>query len=149
MIKVYLAGPIRGLAYDIALGWREMMRTQLYPDITTYSPMRGKEALEGQECLDESNLITDDPTCTSKGIVGRDYNDVRTCDLLFVNLLGAQQYSIGTISEIAAAHVLNKPIILLMEAGNIHDHPFITEPPLYWVDGFDTAIELTKFVLLP
>lgn len=148
MFKVYLAGPIRGLSYIEATQWRWHVSCMLLPDITTYSPMRGKEALEGSGCLDERDLITDDPTFTPKGIVGRDYNDVRNCDLLFANLLDAK-YSIGTISEIAAAHILNKPIVLVMEQGNIHDHPFITEPAMYWVDDLDKAIELTKLVLLP
>lgn len=149
MSKVYLAGPIRGLSYDDTTRWREYMQCMLLPDITTYSPMRGKEALSGSSCLDERDLITNDPTFTPKGIVGRDYNDVRNCDLLLANLLGAKRYSIGTISEIAAAHVLNKPIILVMEEGNIHDHPFVTEPAMYWVNDLDTAMDLIIGVLLP
>jgi len=149
MVKVYLSGPIRGLSYDQAVGWRDNVHVALYPEITTYSPMRGKEALAGCECLDERDLITDDSAFTVKGIVGRDYNDVRICDLLFINLLGAKQFSVGTISEIAAAHMLNKPIVLVMERWNIHDHPFVTEPPIYWVDNLDKAIALTKGVLLP
>ena len=68
---------------------------------------------------------------------------------MFVNLLGATECSIGTISEIAAAHILDKPIVLIMETGGIHDHPFVTEPSLYWVDGLDKAIDLTKMILLP
>lgn len=149
MIKVYLAGPIRGLAYVYAVSWREYVADQLWPEITGYSPMRGKESLSDSQNMDERELVTDDPVFTPKDIVHRDFHDVRTCDLLFVNLLDAKQVSIGTVSEIAAAYTLQKPIILVMEEGGIHDHPFVTEPSLYWVGNLDKAIALTKMVLLP
>ena len=58
----------------------------------------------------------------------RDRFDATRCDLLFVNLLGAKETSIGTVMEIAWADLLRKPIVLAIEPeGNIHDHGMIKE----------------------
>ena len=81
MIKVYLAGPIRGLSYDDAVDWRDYVMDQLLPQITAYSPMRGKELLCNSTKLSNENLFTDNPVFTAKGIVRRDFYDIRSCDL--------------------------------------------------------------------
>ncbi len=162
MIKVYLAGPIYGLSYGQATEWRDYVTEQLAPEITAYSPLRGGALLSGSEDMDERELITHDPMFSC--IVGRDFNDVRTCDLVFVNLSHAKQCSIGTIAEMAAAYAFNKPIVLVMDEGNIHDRLFVTKLALYWVkvaaddlinshpgtsDAIKQAVKLTRLVLLP
>lgn len=149
MIKVYPSSPIRGLSYIEATAWRDYITKKLSPEITVYSPMRGKECLLDSLEIDERNFV-DDPLFEAKTIVASDFGDIRDCDLMLVNLLGATHLSVGTIGEIGGAHMLHKRIVLVMEkSGNVHDHPFVTEPAMAWLDDLDQAIVFVKRTLLP
>ncbi len=124
--KVYLAGPITGVTYTDCTDWRDYMRDKLPSNIETYSPMRGKTRLSdranGNVILDS---YEDDPLSSNKGINARDYNDVKTCDAVFVNFLGAKRVSIGTVMEIAWARAFNKPVVCVMEKDNLHNHSML------------------------
>ena len=86
---------------------------------------------------------------SSKAIVARDSYDVRSCDIMLINLLHATEKSIGTISEIAWAWLLNKPMVLVMqEHGNCHEHAFIREMCSHQTTDLDHGISLVKLILL-
>jgi hypothetical protein len=75
--------------------------------IVGYSPMRAKEYLAGL------GVLSGDPSAyenfilsSAKGITYRDSWDVATCDLMLVNLMGAETISIGTVLEVGMGYSL-------------------------------------------
>lgn len=148
--SVYLAGPITGLSFGAAQDWREYA-IQYFTDlgIDAFSPLRGKYYLNGEKELKDSYAQTVSPLSTPHAIVTRDRFDTTSRDLLLVNFLGATKVSIGTVMEIAWADMLRKPIILVMEAGNVHTHSMLTEVSGYIVTDLDEALDVAAKVLLP
>lgn len=146
--SVYLAGPITGTSYEQTSNWRNSVREQLWPDIECFSPTRGKVWLESSK--DIADKYDDFVLSTQRGVMVRDFNDCKERDLIFVNLLGAQRVSIGTVMEIAWGYAYRKPIVVVMEkTGNVHDHAMIREADILRVETIDEAVVLTRTVLLP
>jgi nucleoside 2-deoxyribosyltransferase len=149
MKKVYLAGPITGISYGEAVDWREHARKFLREfGIDGYSPMRAKDYLRGEKQI-ASFYQADTPLSTSRGIMTRDRWDVRTADLVLVNVLHAQKVSIGTVMEIAWADMLRTPVVLVAEEQNVHAHPMISEATGFRVDTLEAGLALAVQVLLP
>lgn len=150
---VYLCGPITGLTYgDARHSWRKHFPSLLPEHIFCLSPMRGAELMHKNQVLMpkaeyDSQHIIENP----RGILTRDENDIRTCDLMVANFLGAPKPSIGSICEFGMARVLRKPVVLVMEkdGSNVHTHGFITEIACYWVDSLEDAAEVTTTLLTP
>ena len=86
---------------------------------------------------------------TSRGIMVRDFNDVKRCDALLVNLIGLTKPSMGTIMELAWAYAMQKPAVVAMEReGNPHDlHPMIHEAVSFRVETLDEAIDSVAVIL--
>lgn len=156
---IYLAGPITGLSYDDARnGWRREIAEMIGPDIDCYSPMRAKEFLAKETVLRGDPNMYDDVIATASGILTRDFNDVKQCDAMIANFLGAEKVSIGTCCEFGFAYALRKPVILVMENDihqgsshwhNVHDHAFIDEIAGYRVDNLEDAAFIARSLLLP
>lgn len=163
---IYLAGPITGVAYgDARDGWRNEFDALLHeryvdsrggyakrnPHIHCISPMRGERLMDGRNVVHqgmeyESSHHIENP----KGILTRDANDVANCDLIVANFTGATRVSIGTCAEFGMAHVLRKPLVLVMEKeGNPHHHGFITEIATYWVQDLAKAADIAQVLLTP
>lgn len=156
--SVYLAGPITGLSYGEAKnGWRAEFAKLLAaraPHIECYSPMRSKEFLSDQQNLECRGVDLDKiehALSRPLGILTRDGNDVAQRDAVVACFLGAQRVSIGTVWEIgfASAQHPRKPIIVVMEKDNIHDHVFITHSSGYVVETLDEAALITGSLLTP
>jgi nucleoside 2-deoxyribosyltransferase len=64
---------------------------------------------------------------TNHAIIERDRWMVRQCDILYINLKGATEKSIGSIMELAWACMLDKYVVLVMDDGNVHEHAFVVE----------------------
>ena len=176
---IYLAGPITGLTWAEATDWRKHTIDK-FKDLSGYgrkmnnyvalSPLRGKEYLEKE--TDIKDEYDEFQLSTSKMINSRDMFDVRRSDLLIVNLLNATRVSIGTMLEIGAAYILNKPIIVVMEEQkssllvnedaskrlvlsdpnddilkNVHDHSMLREQATVIVSDVDTAIHFALELL--
>ncbi len=151
MKKVYLAGPITGLSYEESTAWREeAYKNLLHFNIEAYSPMRFKKYLEKCKILSDIG----DPyksisvLSSHRGITTRDRYDATTCDLIFVNFLGAKKVSIGTVMEVAWADLKRIPIVVCMEdEGNPHDHGMINECTGFRVNSINEGLVITKAVL--
>lgn len=149
MKKIYLAGPITGLTYaESAFGWRETIKT-LLPEFDLFSPMRGKDFLAKDGVLrgaDERH-----PVSSINGILGRDRNDVRTCDLMIACFLEDPGVpSLGTAMEFGWADAWRKPIIMVAEPTSAQrNHPMLQGAATYIVDTLQEAAELSKHLLLP
>ena len=140
--RVYLAGGIAGLSGPDAIDWRDDMLTRfLEYKVLAREPMRAKRVLRSQESIsrDFHTYADKGHFFTSKGIMTRDFNDVKQADVLLVNLLGATTPSLGTIMELAWAYALQKPAVVCIEAsGNPHDnHPMIHEAMPFRVTSLD------------
>jgi len=162
---VYLAGPISGLSYGEATGWRTEVRDQLLRSgIKAASPLRAKVYI--RECveIDQASPAIDFPDqgmpspgmdevavnvmSNSRGITTRDRFDCLNCDVLFVNLLDTEKVSIGTVMEIAWADAWRKPIVLVMEdESNLHDHAMIRECVGFRVPTVSEGVEIVKAIL--
>lgn len=146
--KIYLAGPITGLTFDNCTEWRCYAAGKFEPEIDAFSPLRCKYYLPKTEALQDQ--YTDFVLSTQRGIYGRDFNDVNTCDLLFVNLLGAKIVSIGTVMEIAWGAMRRIPIVLVMEdTGNVHEHSMLREACPFRVNNLEDGIWTARAILLP
>lgn len=150
--KVYLAGPITGLNYEGTMSWREyaidkfkqMADTQ--KRIIGVSPMRAKEYLSHLENIGNANGALG-KLSGGKAVVTRDRNDVYTCDAVLMNLQDAKRVSIGTMIEVGWADAFKKPIVLMLEPGNIHQHDMVTEISGFRADNLDEAIHLINAIL--
>lgn len=121
MKKVYLAGPITGTTYDGCTSWRDEAKEKLLDNgLEGFSPMRGKAYLSKEDKIKDS--YADHTMSSITGINVRDYNDCKTADAIFVNLIGAEKVSIGTVMEIAWARAFQVPCVIVMEKGSLHDH---------------------------
>jgi len=143
MPKIYLSGPISGLTFGECTDWREYVAARLPGSV---SPLRGKEFLKSVGVINQS--YENHPFATAKGITTRDRNDVRTCDLMLVNLLGATKITIGTMIEIGWADAFRKPIVLVMEEDNLHSHPILNTCCGFICRTLDEGIECAKIVLM-
>ena len=147
-MSVYAAGPITGTSYSEATDWRFRVKESLAPDIDCFSPLRGKSYLMNETSIADS--YEDSILSSQRKIFARDSFDCLRCDALFVNLLGAERVSIGTVMEIAWMWGYRKPIVLVMEKdGNLHNHAMIREACPFQVDDLDTGIALMRSLLLP
>lgn len=152
MSLVYLAGGIAGLSGKGATDWRKHATDQLQGyGIVTRDPMRAKQALSAQAQISHNfNDYADNGVFfKSRAIMTRDFNDVKQCDALLVNLLGAVKPSLGTIMELAWAYALQKPAVVVIEAsGNPHDlHPMLFEAMPFRVTSLDEGILSVAIIL--
>ena len=146
--SVYLAGPITGQSYDGATDWRKEVINKLPPGILGFSPLRSKTYLLNETSIADS--YEQKVMSSQRGIYARDHYDCQRCDAIFVNLLGADRVSIGTVMEIAWGAAYDKPIILVMEEdGNLHDHAMIREACPLTVRDIDEGIHILTSLLLP
>jgi nucleoside 2-deoxyribosyltransferase len=146
--RCYLSGPITGLNLEEAQGWRKRVTDELVEmGCEVYDPLRGEAALSNQEVI-QSDLETmgkaNDPLITDAAIVSGDFHDVRNCDIVLANFLGAQRVSTGSVCEITMAYEHDKVIILVMEKDgtNLHDNPFIRQMQSVWVETLEEAVEV-------
>ena len=155
---VYLAGPITGESYAGCTDWREAARKELAPHIAGLSPMRAKDYLENEGMV--GHAYEDTALSSARGIMTRDFFDVRNCDVLLANLLGAERVSIGTVMEIAWAHAFRTPVVLVIEPAvlehfqqlpptdaNVHEHAMIREAAGFRVETLAEGLEVCKAIL--
>lgn len=145
--KIYLAGQISGLSYDGTVEWRDEAAFELGTNFLCLSPMRAKDFLEKTGVEIEEGMFTnpiENALTSPKGIVARDHNDVMTCDAVLMYLLNPTKVSIGTMIEIGWAHAYRKPIILVMDRGNIHDHSMVTEIASFIVPDLESGIKIIQ-----
>ena len=144
---LFLSGPITGISYNESTDWREYVARKMPPYIKAVSPMRGKQYLSNEMVINDS--YEENPLSSQKGITCRDRMDVGRCDMLLANFLGAKKVSIGSIMEIAWADAWRKPIVLVMEKGNVHEHAIIREVAGFITSSLDEAIDIVIAVLSP
>lgn len=147
---VYLAGPITGLSYGESVDWRDeamgLLRHGPRP-LRGLSPMRAKSYLAGERRITGS--YEDTALSSKKGITARDRWDVERCDVVLMNLLGAESVSIGTMIEAGWADSYRKPVVLVIEEnGNVNDHPILREIGGFHVGTLEAGVNIVRALLL-
>lgn len=162
---IYLAGPITGLSYEAArLGWRVEFKALLPEHILALSPMRGKDYLVDEGILaGDANMYPEHLMSTPSGIVCRDRNDVKNCDVMVANFLGADRASVGTAIEFGWADAFVKPIVMIIEPDgliekkgmhafevtNPHWHGMMNEMAGYVTHTVEEAAHVCTHLLTP
>lgn len=145
----YLAGPIAGLNYAGATEWRvDAVDWLAMKGIKGLSPMRAKHFLKNVETFTKDcTAYAGNVLSTPRGIMTRDRYDATRCDVLLVNLLGADKVSMGTVMEIAWADLTRTPIVCVMEPGNPHEHAMVNEAIGYRVNTLEEALSVVAAIL--
>ena len=141
--RVYLAGPIRYTSYVSATGWRDDVAGVLRAaGIEPLSPMRGKGYLRNETVINGpfGNGSYPQALSTPAAINGRDRFDVMSSDIIFMNLLGADKVSIGTMIEVGWADAYRKPILLIDKDGSLHDHAMVRHAASWVFDNMIDAV---------
>ena len=123
---------------------------RLLSGITVLSPMRHEGHLSEHTGTIDDDVIDNASHffAGSKIIFAKDVLDIRSCDIMLANFLGATRPSLGTVSEIGMAYILNKTIITVIEKkDNIHLHPFVLEPSALVLDNLPDAITAINSLL--
>lgn len=122
---VYLAGPIVNCTTDEANDWRHQLRHRLADHgIVGISPLRCEPAVHGRYDLG----YQDDRFGTARAIGSKNIHDVRRCDMTLVYIpgeLAKRTPPYGSVSELAWAHIIGKPTILVSDDEFIRAHPVI------------------------
>lgn len=149
-LVVYLSGPIAGCSYNDAVMWRKRFESQLFGIVEVLSPMRGKEALKGTECITNEMLSMkrEDGTYlwTPELVLARDKFDIQRSDICVFNFLDTTAVTIGSVMEFGWATAPGKKriILTLMREENIHRHSFILQQSDYITTEYDRVISIIK-----
>lgn len=147
MKTVYLAGPIAGCDKGEANDWREYVGNILEPyNIRGISPLRC-EPIVGERYM----LNYADPKFgTARAIGSKNVFDVRHCDMTLAYLpkvINDRRPSYGTVCEIAWAHIIGKPTILVTDDKYLQEHPVISACSGWILPTLDDGIEVITGVL--
>jgi nucleoside 2-deoxyribosyltransferase len=133
MLKnVYLAGPIAHATYGEVTDWRNAVtRLFAYFGVQAVSPMRDKpQHLFGDLVLGTGGY-DGSPLTVAPAVVSRDRNDVRSVDVVLMNLapsIETGKVSVGSMVELGWADAQRTPVVLVMQpAGNPHEHLFVRQ----------------------
>lgn len=158
MIKryIYLAGPIAGCSYGEATDWREYVTARFMPGIIGISPMRLKEWCQRVNTIKDVSQyekVTTEAEYLISGeshaIRARDFNDVRTCDMTFINLpkeLNDRRPSWGTGIEIGWGSAIQKPMVLVTDDDNLAAHPLVRESAGWIVPTLEMGVAVVNSV---
>lgn len=138
-MKVYLAGPISGLTYNEATAWRETAKSVL----ADYGAM-GLSPFDQHNAPKDKNVALDAWFEEQIGmdtltVVQGDLAMVDACDVLFMNLKGANRPSLGSMAELGYAWKGGKYVITVADPVH-HNHPFVTHMSHETCEGLWSAV---------
>lgn len=147
MKHVYLAGPIQGCDWAGANDWRIKISEELYKaGIQGISPLRC-EPLVGETY---NAQYTDPRFGTARAIGSKNVYDVRTCDMCLIYLPKPEEgrhQSYGTIIEMAWAHIIGTPTVVVSDDPDILSHPVISTCASWLLESLEDALEVMTGVL--
>ena len=145
--SVYLAGSIAGCDRTEANNWRNGMIHDLAGNgIIGISPLRC-EPLIGERYA----VGYDDPRFgTARAIASKNFMDVQMCDMTLCYMpreLNERRLSVGTLIELAWAHSLRKPTVLVSDYPFVIEHPVVQANAGWIVPTLDDGIDIILGVL--
>ena len=140
MLSIYCAHQITGLSGQEVFDYYEHTKHILEDyGYDVFLPVIGKKFLENESSI-KSQGYTHNPLATNHFIYTRDKWMVKKCDILYANLAGMTNASIGCCMELAWAADNGKHVIVVMEDDNIHNHCFISESANAIFNNTDDAL---------
>lgn len=126
---IYLAGPMENVNAEEMTQWRDIAKRELEgAGITCLDPTRRRHSFE-QKIM--------------KRIFELDMMDIRTCDMVLVNLNNDQLPKHGTAMEVFyASYVLNKPVVAFKDV--VKYHPFFESLVTEWRSDVFKACDTIK-----
>jgi nucleoside 2-deoxyribosyltransferase len=145
MITVYLAGPITGCTKGEANDWRAYVSRALAErDIRGISPLRCEPIIGERYSPD----YADPKFGTARAIASKNFYDVSACDMMLAYMpKEAPAVSSGTLIEIGAAKIIQKPIVLVSDDPRVVGHPVVNAAASWVLDTLDEGIEVVLGVL--
>jgi nucleoside 2-deoxyribosyltransferase len=144
---LYLCGPITGVPVFAATAWRRKVIAALGREARIIDPTRDvAETVRRCESVTTQKL-TLDRFLHGKRTVARDRFDIRRSDLVLACFLGAKAVSIGAVGEIFWADAMGKPVIVVREDDNVHNHDMLNELAGWIFGDLDAAIEQVRRVI--
>ncbi len=140
-LLVYLAGPMTGMTMEYVRKWREAAAQKLESNgFTVLNPARGLVFLKPETLVKDAY---EDEFSENKHVVfTRDKFDSTRADILIVNLLKTTRVSIGTMMEMAWAHLSGKFVVTVVEPeGNPHMHAFVREASCVLCREVEAAVD--------
>ncbi len=137
---VFLCGPITGVSLEHAMSWRLKVSRALAGHVRVIDPTRHGVESRRWSADASGQSLTVDRLLHGKSTVARDRFDVERADLIFACFLGATSISIGSVGEIFWANAFTKPVIVVRESHNPHNHDMLNELAGWIFEDLDSAI---------
>ncbi len=131
--NIYLAGQVSGLSYAAVMNRRAEIAAMFPAHIFVLNPLDHQKDLKGVEVI--TPFMGD-----SDAIICECFWMIEYCDLVLVDLIGATQISVGACVEIGYAIRACIPIVVMIRADDMHQHPFITVPARFVCDTEAKAV---------
>jgi|TARA_B110000263_G_C14993815_1_gene367209 nucleoside 2-deoxyribosyltransferase len=132
---VYLAGPIEGCDLNEITYWRKLCHQGFSDFIIGVNPFRAEMDADTKE--------------SRKRIVMKNYMDTKNCDLIFAYLpkeINERRPSYGTTFEIAWGYSMQKPVVIVSNDKQVHNHPLMDmSGALFW--NLEEAIDYVNILL--
>lgn len=141
---VYLCGPITGLSLEEATGWRRAAADALDPVAVVIDPTREAPDTMRRSETAATRTITVERLLHGKRTVARDRYDIQRSDLVLACFLGANSVSIGAVGEIFWADAMTKPVVLVREEANVHNHDMLNEIAGWIFEDLESAIDSVR-----
>jgi nucleoside 2-deoxyribosyltransferase len=135
---VYLGGPITGLPFKEATAWR---RDQVFLDALECVGWYPLDPLTPEyDHLDDGKPLDAFFEGDPEQAVREDLAKINESRAVLFNFYKAEWASIGSSAELGYAYALGKPIISVVNEGEVHHHPFITTLSQRTVTGLGHAV---------
>ena len=145
--SVYLAGSIAGCDRTEANDWRYRMIAELAAyGILGISPLRCEPLIGDRYMVG----YADPRFGTARAIASKNRLDVQRCDMTLCYMpaaLNERRVSLGTIIELAWAHALDKPTILVSDFPLVLEHPVVQANASWILTTLDEARDVIVGVL--
>jgi hypothetical protein len=80
-------------------------------------------------------------------VVDRNKHIIQSSDVVLANFLGAGRASIGSIGELFWANAFRIPIVIIREAGNVHDHAMLNAVASAIASSLEEGCEAVRNIL--
>jgi hypothetical protein len=148
--KIYLTGPVTGVAESAQSTWRDKLRLSVEPAVRLIDPLADGAI---RSPLYRRAAATSMPSMQAFGAltIARNKEAIQSCDMLFANLSGCRTVSLGSVGEIFWADAYRKPILIIREAlENPHDHLLLNQVATWMFFNLDEGIrQVRTFFDLP
>jgi hypothetical protein len=141
---VFLCGPITGMTLPEAKSWRRTVIAALAGEARFIDPTRDSPDTTRRSENAATRSLTARRLLHGKRTVTHDRFDIRRSDLVLACFLGAKAVSIGSVGEIFWADAMGKPVIVVREEDNLHNHDMLNEIAGWIFDNLDEAIGQVK-----